>query len=307
MTYTPFITSALVLGIKRPKSYAMVKASLQMGGRLPENYEEFFDWYRQYIGNDVPGRSDWDACQVKFEEHQRASIAQIDLASSSYPKWLRQIGDPPPVLFVRGNSEKLSTLRGLAVVGTRDASKAGLEIARRIGEHFAGRGWAIVSGLALGIDASAHRGALDGKGCTVAVLAHGLHEASPKSNSRLADEILESGGLWVSEHPIGATPRKEYFVARNRIQIGLSAGSVIVEAALRSGSMAQANFCVREKRKLFAVLPQTPENPLGLNCTGTQDMVLRLGATPIVTRSDYPAVEMQLEESEIKLNGPSIL
>jgi DNA processing protein len=303
MTYTPFITSALVLGMKRPKCYALVKGAIRNGGHLPESYEDFFDWYRKHIGNDVPDRSDWDACLSKFEDHQRASIAQIDLASPSYPKWLSQIIDPPPVLFARGNFEKLSTIRGLAVVGTRDASKAGLEIARRIGEHFAIRGWAIISGLALGIDASAHRGALDGKGCTVAVLANGLHEASPKSNARLADEILECGGLWVSEHPIGATPRKEFFVARNRIQIGLSAGSVIVEAALRSGSMAQANFCVREKRKLFAVLPQTAENPLGLNCTGTQDMVLRLGATPIVTRSDYPVVEMQLEESEIKLNN----
>lgn len=302
MTYTSFITSALVLGINRPKSYALTKGAIQKGGPLPGNYEDFIEWYRRHIGSDVPDRTAWDACADKFEMHQRASIAQIDLASPSYPKWLGQIIDPPPVLFVRGSIEKLNALRGLAVVGTRDASKAGLEIARRIGEHFAGRGWVIVSGLALGIDASAHKGALDAKGLTVAVLANGLHEASPKANARLADEILECGGLWVSEHPIGATPRKEYFVARNRIQIGLSAGSVIVEAALRSGSMAQANFCVREKRKLFAVLPQTAENPLGLNCTGTQDMVLRLGAMPIVTRGDYPAVEIQLEEFAKKLD-----
>lgn len=303
MPHSPFIITFLVLSTIRPKLFGAVKTAAQSSrSNLPTEYRDFSLWYREFIDQDVPSESAWSDAERRFEQHSKAAILQVDLASPFYPKWLRAIIDPPPVLFVRGSLDSFMRLRGVAVVGTRDTSTAGLEIARRIGAHFAEEGWAIISGLAIGIDAASHRGALDAKGKTVAVLANGLHEATPKTNARLADEILANGGLWLSEHPIGTPARKEFFVARNRIQTGLSAGSIIVEAALRSGSMAQANFCLREKRSLFAVLPQSAANPLKLNCVGTQDMVLRLRATPILSKDDYPAVSALLKETASRLD-----
>ncbi len=220
-------------------------------------------------------------------KHTLDSIDIISIFDPRYPSSLLITSRPPALLYVKGNSNLLGESPGVAVVGSREVSSAGAEITRRIVSRLVKEDYCIVSGLAIGVDCAAHRAAISAKGKTIAVLAHGLEEAKPKQNSRLGEEILDSGGAWVSEFPIGRAPSKPTFVQRNRIQVGLSAGSVIVEAALNSGSMTQAEFCNQEKRPLFCVVPEDATNRLNLNCEGTQSLVNKNAAHPLRTKEDY--------------------
>lgn len=227
------------------------------------------------------------AARSNIEAGMAVGIVPLPISSDEYPPSLRQISDAPPLLFVRGNISALRLTPGISVVGTRKATVHGITIAERIARFISQEGIPVVSGLALGIDAAAHEGALKTATPTIAVLAHGLEKASPRANAHLADRILEHGGVWVSEHPFKASARPEYFVQRNRIQVGLSSASVIVEGEERSGSMTQAEFCIRNRRILFAVLPEHG------GTTSTQHQLPRMlvanrGAIPIRSKGDYP-------------------
>ncbi|MDH5651274.1 MAG: DNA-protecting protein DprA [Gammaproteobacteria bacterium] len=223
-----------------------------------------------------------------------ADIKSISIDSPEYPVRLKSILNPPGILYVRGNAELLYN-PGVSIVGTRDCSKAGAEIAKRIAQYLVEHGYTIVSGLALGIDAAAHEGGIKS---TIAVLAHGLHEAHPKANAGLAKRILDNGGAWVSEHPEGTSPNKNFFVPRNRIQVGLSIASVIVESELKSGTMTHANFALNENHLLFSVLPQTPENKLNLKYKGPEMLVKQKGAIPIRSKDDYEKILNKLDPIE---------
>ncbi|WP_334039282.1 DNA-processing protein DprA [Alteromonas macleodii] len=219
--------------------------------------------------------------------HSKASIEVISIFDPRYPKPLIITSRPPALLYVRGNSSLLEDAAGVAVVGSREVSTAGAEITRRIVNKLVAEKFYITSGLAIGVDSAAHRAAVAAKGKTIAVLAHGLEEAKPKQNARLGHEILDYDGAWVSEFPMGRNPSKPTFVQRNRIQVGLSAGSVIVEAALKSGSITQAEFCNQERRPLFCVVPEDGSNKLNLNCEGTLLLVKENLAYPLRTKKDY--------------------
>lgn len=244
-------------------------------------------------------QNDLSVAQKIFDDNALNGIEILSIVEDKYPKYLRLIKDPPPLLFVKGNHKIFDELPGIAVVGARDATKNGAEISRRLGKFLVKNDWVVVSGLALGIDSAAHTGALQGGGKTIAVLAGGLEKASPAKNSRLGQEILEQGGAWVSEHSIGVPPMKHHFVPRNRIQIGLSAGSIIVEAKIKSGSLSQARFCVTQNRPLFSVVPEFDSNPLNLNCEGTIHMVKELGAIPIKSKVDYSNLLNLIEKEKI--------
>jgi DNA processing protein len=127
--------------------------------------------------------------------------------------------------------------------------------------------------------------------------------ASPRANKEIAEQILEKGGAWVSEHPLRVPPKPEYFVQRNRLQIGLSAGSIIVEGEEKSGTTSQAGFCVQEKRILFAVVPESTDNPLNLVSSGPQFLLRTKGAIPIKSREDYLAVLSSLQSSRQRLEA----
>jgi DNA processing protein len=218
-----------------------------------------------------------------------AGVQPIHYGHPAYPKNLRSIVDAPPILHVRGNMAAFDGLPGVAIVGTRRATAHGLVIAERIASFIGAAGYPVVSGLALGIDAAAHEGALKANAPTIAVLAHGLKAASPKANAHLAARILEQGGAWVSEHTIDVPARPEYFVHRNRIQVGLSCASIIVEGQEKSGSMTQAEFCLRNKRTLFAVLPEF-DSAVSTQHELPRMLVRQRGATAIRSRADYPAL-----------------
>ncbi|WP_444904996.1 DNA-processing protein DprA [Microbulbifer sp. CnH-101-E] len=168
-------------------------------------------------------------------------IVEIQRGNPEYPVGLEDTPNPSATLFARGNVSLLNR-PGVAIVGSRNASPNGLEIARRIAGYITTKGNVVISGLALGIDAVAHEGALAAGGDTIPVLAHGLHTANPRANYKLAMRILDTGGLWVSEHPEDVSPQRHFFVARNRIQVGLSQSSVIVESAASSGTMKHVDF-----------------------------------------------------------------
>ncbi|GAA0204064.1 hypothetical protein GCM10009123_09200 [Kangiella japonica] len=239
------------------------------------------------LGGHILSDYDWERALNILHEHESSGIRVITLKDILYPQSLRVIKDAPTAIFLKGNVETLTNIPGMAIVGTRKASSNGKAIARRVSEFLSECGWTIVSGLALGIDAEAHRGCLNKNGETIAVLAGGLDKPTPASNSKLGYEILDKGGAWLSEHPLGVPTKREFFVPRNRIQIGLSVGSLIVEAEIKSGSTSQANFCTGQGRALFAIVPHEDNNPLKLNCAGTQDLVKNKGAIPIRTRGDY--------------------
>jgi len=242
------------------------------------------------------------AARRVIERGLEHGILPITIDRDDYPITLRDIEDAPPIIYVRGNLQALKVVPGVAVVGTRKATPHGLTISERLSEFLSTNRVSVVSGLALGIDAAAHVGALKGAAPTIAVLAHGLEKASPKANSFLADRILEAGGAWLSEHALGVSARPEYFVLRNRIQVGLSCASVIVEGEIRSGSATQAEYCLRNRRLLFAVLPD-PSARVNIASSLPQQLVLSRGAFAIRSRADYTGVLRAVEEkaSEMRM------
>lgn len=275
------------------------KKELSAASEFSEASEIFSRFFLNLPRLDI---KEWDQARRSFDKNAAEEVDLLCISDERYPPCLAISTDAPPVLFIKGNISALTSLPGVAIVGAREATDAGREIARRIARFMGENGWPVVSGLALGIDAAAHQGALDVGGKTIAVLAGGVEKPNPVANTALGNSILDAGGAWVSEHPVGTPPRKHNFVRRNRIQVGLSAGSIIVEAKLRSGSITQARFCSAENRPLFSVVPHSPDNPLGLNSEGTIHMVDEYGAIPIKTKDDYPRIIEKLELQKLSLS-----
>jgi len=195
----------------------------------------------------------------ELERASRLGVTLLPLCAPSYPTSLRQIYDPPPVLYVRGTlpegvSGELAELRAVGVVGTRSASDYGLSLSRALGQDLARAGVTVVSGLALGVDTAAHEGALETPdGPTVAVLGSGVDVIYPRQNARLAGRIAQGHGAVVSEYRLGTQPRAEHFPGRNRIVSGLSKGVVVVEGGQKSGALITAEYALEEGRTVFAV------------------------------------------------------
>lgn len=187
----------------------------------------------------------------------------VHAGHAAYPPMLAEIDDAPVVLFVRGGMDFLAWPQ-VAVVGSRNPSPAGMEHAAAFSRALARLGFAVTSGLAVGIDAASHAAALDAGGTTVAVAGNGLDQVYPATNSRLAERI-EAQGTIVSEFPPGVPPRAANFPRRNRLISGLSLGVVVVEAALRSGSLITARLAAEQGREVFAV-PGSIDNPMSRGC-----------------------------------------
>ncbi len=184
------------------------------------------------------------------------SIQVVPYASERYPLLLRSSASPPAALYVRSNSEAFAfPQRIISVVGTRAASVEMCQRASLISAHLAQGGLCVASGLALGIDGAAHRGALTASVPipTIAVVAHGLDRVYPSSHARLADSIVEKGGAIISEYPPGTEPFKHHFLERNRIIAGLSLGVVVVQAGERSGSLVTAHYAADFGRDVFVL------------------------------------------------------
>ena len=194
---------------------------------------------------------------------EQAGVALLVRGSPDYPVLLDNTVRPPALLFVRGDVTCLS-LPQLAVVGSRRATRGGLDNARAFSKLLAASGFAITSGLALGIDAEAHRAALS-SGRTVAVMGTGWDQIYPRSNRALCEAIVAGGGVVVSEFAAGVPPLRTNFPRRNRIISGLSCGVLVVEAAVRSGSLITARYALEQGREVFAI-PGSIHNPQARGC-----------------------------------------
>ena len=217
------------------------------------------------------------------EELVRAAAAGAQVISCddrAYSPLLNQIYDPPLVLFVRGEAEVLAR-PGIGVVGTRHPTPYGLGMAERLACDLAVRGLAITSGLARGVDAAAHRGALHAKGKTIAVLGTGVDLIYPKENTRIANQILEEGGALVSEFAMGTFAAPQNFPIRNRIISGLALGVLVVEAGEYSGTRITARCALEQNRDLFAV----PGNVTNKQSWGPNTLI-KLGAKLTATWED---------------------
>jgi DNA processing protein len=208
----------------------------------------------------------------------RHGIEPLPWGARDYPPLLARIADPPPLLWVRGAAPLLS-LPAVAVVGSRAASPYGLEVAHEFGAGLAETGVTVVSGLARGVDSSAHRGALS-RGTTAAVFGSGVNVIYPKEHAALAERIAGHGVI-VSELPPGALPRQHHFPRRNRLISGLSLAVVVVEASTRSGSLQTARLALEQGREVMAV----PGNVLGDRNRGCHGL-LRDGAMLVEKASD---------------------
>lgn len=195
--------------------------------------------------------------KTEIDKLSKAGIHLVSVNDPEYPDSLRQIYDPPRIIYVKGQLEVLSDLM-IAVVGARKASRYGLTVAGEIAGELAENGLTIVSGMARGVDSAAHQGALKQKGKTVAVLGCGVDVVYPKENKKLMEEIIYNGAI-VSEFPPGTSPQPGNFPQRNRIISGLSKGVLIIEAAERSGSLITADFALEQGRDVFAVPGQVTE------------------------------------------------
>lgn len=211
-----------------------------------------------------------DAAEAEIEKLHAVDARLIARCEPDYPPALAALDDAPPLLSVRGRIEILSR-RSIGIVGARNASANGIRFARQLAGELGGAGLSVVSGLARGIDAAAHRGAL-GTG-TVAVLAGGVDVVYPAENQGLYEEIIAQGAV-ISEMPPGLQPQARHFPQRNRIVAGMSLGVVVVEAALKSGSLITARLALEYGREVFAV----PGSPLDPRAKGSNDL-LRQGAT----------------------------
>jgi len=209
------------------------------------------------------------------------TISKLYYAKSQYPKLLREIHKPPRFIYCQG---ELQDIPLVAIVGSRRPTTYGRHITTKLASELAYAGVGIVSGLALGIDAVAHKAALDAGGFTVAVLGSGLNHVYPATNRNLARQIIASGGAIASEYPESMPPLRHHFPARNRIIAGLSQAVLVTEAAASSGSLITANFALEENRSVLAV-----PGPITSSLSAGTNELIRAGAVPVTQMSDILA------------------
>lgn len=221
----------------------------------------------------------------ELENVKKIGCDVLILDDGVYPSLLREIYDPPITLYVKGSWTECLDQPCVAIVGSRKCSTYGQNAAVMLARDLAQRGVTIVSGFARGIDAAAHRGAIEGGGRTLAVLGTGIDEVYPRDHKKLAEEILDGGGAMVTQFPLSTPPVSENFPYRNRIISGLSLGVVVVEAAENSGSLITARLAIEQNREVFAV----PGNITSRNSFGTNYLIKGAGAKLVQQWQDIAA------------------
>lgn len=253
--------------------------------------------------------------EKQAEEAGRYGARILSPLDPDYPRLLGGTKDDPFLLYVRGILPS-DQAKSVAVIGTREPTPHGKVIAQRITHYLVEQGWSIVSGLALGCDAIAHQSALDKGGHTIAVMAHGLHTVAPKTNKKLAEDILSNGGALVSEYGFGVEPRPEFFVKRDRTQAGLAQGVVMIQSDRKGGSLHASRAALDYGRWLAVPYPteqdrQKQEPKVQANLTfaeGTErERVELLRCSPsalerviiLRSRDDYSKLVMDTKLSEL--------
>ena len=241
---------------------------------------------------------EWESLVAVAEADLRAwseqGIGWTTIRDETYPALLRLIRNAPPVLYYRGDPTLFRQYPAIAVVGTRDPAPISREIARRVSRYFAEHGFTIVSGLAKGIDTEAHKGALEASGRTIAVYGTPLTKTYPAENKQLALQIVDAGGLLVSEIPPGGGGGPHAFVQRDRIQSGLSAGVVAVQTSADGGTMHTARFADEQRREVLC--PRLDETiTSGPGFSGNRELIQQHRCVQF-TRDDYPMLLARLTQ-----------
>jgi DNA processing protein len=253
----------------------------------------------------------WQRVEEDLQWLEQPDNFAFTLEDAAYPEQLKEIADPPPVLFVKGMPDSLQQPQ-LAMVGSRNPSSVGVKIATEFAQALAEAGFVITSGMALGIDAASHQGALNVGGLTIAVAGTGLDRVYPACHKQLATDIVAHGAL-VSEFPPGTTAKAGHFPRRNRIISGLCQGLLVVEAAQQSGSLITATMALEQNREVFAI-PGSIHNPLARGCNA----LIRQGAKLVETVEDifeelgqynqvYKSIDAQIEQTALDLEQQNLL
>lgn len=212
-----------------------------------------------------------DKAEAELKKSHKIGCHLISYDDETYPQMLKHIADAPPIIYALGNIELLNHTPSVAIVGSRNATVNGRKMASRIAYELTEENVIVVSGMARGIDSSAHKGALYAKGqqgATIAVLGTGVDIVYPEENVALYKQIIKQG-LIISEFPLGTTPQAQNFPRRNRIVAGISSGTLVVEANLQSGSLITARLALEQNRDVFAV----PGSPLESRSSGTNKLI----------------------------------
>ena len=235
---------------------------------------DLVDWFKS-LGI-THWKPDWRGVEKDLTWAEKPECHLLTLLDPLYPDPLQEISAAPPVLYVKGNPAVLSRVQ-LAMVGSRHPTDYGKQVAFTFADALAQSGLVITSGLALGIDAASHEGALHHQGASIAVLGSGLDNIYPSQHRSLAERLAERGAV-ISEFPLGLFPKAEHFPRRNRLISGLSKGVFVVESALNSGSLITASYALEQGREIFA-LPGSIHSPLSKGC----HLLIRQGAKCVDT------------------------
>jgi DNA processing protein len=251
-----------------------------------------------------------EAAEKDLAAATAAGARIVSAWGNDYPALLKRAGGRPPFLYIQG-SLAATSVRSLAIIGTRLPTAHGRVMSQRIAAHFASAGWSVISGLALGCDAAAHDAALEVGGHTVAVLAHGLHTVAPSQHRALAERILESGGALITEFPFGVEPAPHQFVVRDRTQAGLASGVVMVQSDEDGGSMHASRAAIELGRVLAVPVPTQVDLASNSSKIGANNVLLGADLQakarllncsvesaktvfPLTSKADYDALELRL-------------
>lgn len=272
--------SLLGIGDKKLEKLLAKYEKIENIWNAKENELIYIEGIGQSLASKIVEKRNKEQAIKEWEKSQKEKIQVITLQDKEYPDKLKNIYGKPIVLYVKGNSQILNDF-SLGMIGCRECSQYGKNIAIEIAQTLSDNKINVISGMAKGIDAYAHQGALNGKEKTIAVLGCGVDVIYPKENEKLYYEILEKQGAIVSEYAVGVQPEKMYFPARNRLISGLSDGIIVIEAKEKSGTLITVDFALEQGKNVF-VVPGNINSPYS---KGTNDLI-KQGAKPITSLKD---------------------
>jgi DNA processing protein len=294
-------------GVGRRTAFAICENA---GHGAIENDNDLYDLIQGCIANNkirtfaVYDKNTVFAAFSKAEETLQKSFTKnikvLSFFEKDFPVSLKAIEDPPILLHLKGDYNLLNKLTGVAIIGTREPTIDGVKSGEYFGKLFGINGFNVVSGLAKGCDASAHRGCLKAKGFTTAILAHGLHTIYPKENKSLADEIIDAGGVLLSEYSLGTGALANYFVERDRLQAGLSTATIVIQTGIKGGTMHAVNATLNSRKILAAV--KYKANLDFDKIIGNNTLIKNNQAFPLTSDNYLDLIEMIMSTSIHKKN-----
>lgn len=288
------------LGVRRARQLVLTCEDITSIFKLTKKELQRFEGIGEASALSILAFKDWDKVDSILSETERNGAYIVSLTEPEYPALLKQIYDPPILLWVKGNVKALSR-PGVGVIGTRNATTYGKKKAIGFTQELCKAGLAIFSGLAYGIDALAHKTAVESNGITVAVLGSGVDNIYPRKHAALAKDVIESGGAVISEFPPGTNPDAGNFPVRNRIVSGMSLGVLVVESGIQGGSMITADLALDQNREVFAI-PHQLDNASGTGC----NYIIKRGTAKLVQTIDDILEELPLDELAARTNGIAI-